>query len=232
MGGWHIVHRTTKGAMSNRFYTAIATDIKLPSSYANGRDEKTKEIVTFPEFVHGFYSPVANYGLDMGILLRGLVPYLFYYSLDGTCIVNYGEAILVGIFGGMEIRLSTYIENGKIIGKVTYGGRLVNQLEGEFTNQAVEAFKNGAIINREILMASNVTDYIPSDAFFDEAVMHKSTLTGTDGSYIPLSNGNSGVIPTYSDEGGELDENRYSVYIETEGPFVADYGWCIFKPYI
>lgn len=226
MGGWHIVHRTTKDVLNNKFYKGITTDIKLPERCDSKDDDGYVFDGVFPEFIHGFYKN--NYGIDVGIVFRKSKFKLFYSALSSTASVKYEEKIISDVNKGDTIRLVTYIDNNKIIAKVLKNNRTKASITAYLKNGAANSFRYGAIINREIVMAANRSDYIPTPAFFSDTTMYNSTLTTMNYQYLPLSGQNSRTLPAYSDD-GYIDGSRYGRIINDNGTFSSDTGSCNFS---
>ncbi len=260
MGGWHLAHRAT----DKNNYTAIASMIDLPKTCIciNDSGQYDNYDGVFPEFIHGFY--VDGIGIDIGIIYRRNmnnqnVFKIFHFGDNKLCEhiapaneTEYDELkrTLKGASFNDTVTLSTYLNNNEIIAEVFKDNHSIAKHVVKLTDYGKNKFKNGAKINREILMASNRTNYLECGAKFSTMKMYRSTLTKSDGNdddkYEILSSSNSTVLHK-ADEEFEMYYNNLHIiqYIDElingykctfkeqsdYGNYIEDIASCDFTPY-
>ncbi len=226
MAGYHVVHRATDAAN----YIAVASLLKLPTDCGCRADSSVYDNDgVFPEFFFGFYK--GYHGLDIGILYRGQANYPknfrlfccgFPNTVDNT--YHYNEKV-INLTKGTTITVRAYLDGSDIVLKVDgYSTHLRTPL----TADAINTFRKGARINRELTCASNTDNFIPSDAFFTETIWSYTTLTTNAYTYHKLSDTNSSAqsFPDY----GSMDGSRYGyVNLGDVNGFSKDCGSCDFR---
>lgn len=229
MGGWHITHRATK----NSNYKGVTTTIDLPSKCGCENDTPGKYDGVFPEFIHGFYG--GSYGLDVGIVFRNNQFQIFYHSLKGTCTYqdptnDNPPVVLSSVDKEDTIKLRTTVSNHSqiILAEVLKNNYCIGSYEVPLTKGAYNHFKeNGAIINREILMASNRHNYIPCNAYYSDILMRDTSLTTIHNHTEKLTKRNS-VRKIFSDE-GNLNGSLYEQDSWEDSGYIFDLGSCDFR---
>lgn len=227
MGGWHIAHRST----NNDDLIGIVSNIRLPNRCGCQNDDYGKYNGVFLEFIHGFYK--SCYGIDIGIVYRNEKFQIFYHALNGTC--EYSDPtpsnppVILDVNKGDLIILRSYINrNGQsLVSEVIKDEQMIGKYETYFTKQASKAYIKGARINREIVMAANRKNYIPTNAFFSDTKMFNTMLTNRYYEHIKLSKSNS-KLKCFSDE-NNMDSSKYGIIVTKEDGYINDMGSCDFR---
>lgn len=222
--GQHIVLR----ASNSQTYIAANSTLRLPTN-CDCREDNGGYNGVFPEFFHGFYSD--NYGLDVGILYWGDVRYGKYWKLfcGGDAVVGGWNDCYVLLNKGETVNLVTYKSGSNMICQAIVGGSTRATLTTGLTTAAANEFANGCRVNRELTCASNVSNYIPSSAYFSDATWSNTTLTTTNYNYVALTTSNSWATH-YADGGALMDEDRYGYVCDGDiNGFVREYGSVDFR---
>lgn len=237
MCGYHIMNRVT----NDHNYIAMASTLKLPAACDwDAQSESTaRNRGIYPEFFHSFHT--TTYALDIGLLFADGAFRMMYWAgeaadpkqPEGTLWER--PPIDVNFNATVELRTYLHMGNKDFVLEVWQGTEWKGAIAAHLTDDAFEEFKRGCTVHREITMATNYPDYLPSVAYFEKATFSRSTLTTTNYSYVPLSINNS----DRKDPGVDQYDNEtfHEELVTSYGPtpevdddgFVTDYGSCDFS---
>lgn len=243
MCGYHIINRVTNDAN----YIAMASTLTLPEScdWDSQPYSPHNNRGVYPEFFHSFHSRGDRYTLDIGLLYADGKFRVMYWAGDAA-IPSQPEGDLwerppIDVKLGDEeelrtIELRTYLHTTHkvFVMEVWQGTDWLESIAAPLTDDAFNEFIRGCKVHRELTMATNYKDYLPSVAYFDDTTFSRSTLTTTDYRYVPLSLNNSQMGDLGTDDGDHEDFHKelmdYGTEVDNQG-FVADWGWCDFRKY-
>jgi hypothetical protein len=219
-GGYHNIRK------SSDKYRAIKGVLTIPQYYAS----TSLNGGTYPEFFFGFYN---NGGLDIGLIQTEGGWKLFSWTSTGVpknALKQWkSSSSVTNLKPGQQVQLHAYVTkvNTQYFIQVDLYNINRNWLNGHklklSSTWGSNVFNNGAVINRELSLASNDPNYINSGAYFQNARWEKSWLIGVDGSWNTWTNALT-ASNRFLCDGCTPDPSRYSVSFGTSNGFAGDSG--------
>lgn len=218
--GYHYIHSTSSK------YKQVYGHIQLPQYYAG-----STALQTYPEVFYGIY---AGAGLDIGLVYRpskGWCPFAGLQSgasntgkydwEESSPISGLGPSDKVYMEANVEKRGSDYYlvlyckENGSYNNKSSVLDYKLNRSWGS------KVYNYGGIINREVSIASNDSNYISSGAYLYNAKWIDGGLVTSSNRTYAWGTAQSGRKKMYNDDGTALSK-YYNVSTGTENGYATE----------
>jgi hypothetical protein len=224
-GGYHNIRKSVYK------YKGIKSVLTIPQYYASS----SLNGGTYPEFFFGFYN---NGGLDIGLIQIDGGWKLF--SWTSTNVPRYASeqwkssTSVTSLQPGQQVQLHAYLTKVNTqyfiqVDLYDMNNKWLNGHKLELSSiWGSNVYTNGAVINRELSLASNDPNYLDSGAYFYNARWEKSWLIGGDGSWSPWTDALT-ASNRFLCDGCTPDPSRYSVNFGTTNGFAWDAGSIYFN---